>query len=1186
MTFLSLLSFEFRYLLKNWAVPAFALGFAAFSFLLGFQGAVPAGVNYTSEYVLFFKMGLLSLGIVFALMFLVDHSILREKKYGMEGLIFSTPLSKKDFFLVRWLGIHAMTLVLVVCALVGFYLGIYFSDLDPERYGPISFNSSLSVMGILLIPSTLICGSIIFCTGLLSKNSLAIYASSVFIYVLYIICSIYFNSPLLANTTPKSTEDLYWAALLDPFGLSAFFEQTTYWTPFEKNNQSVSFTGLLLWNRILWTVLTSTFLIGAYFRLNLRPELSEKGKTKEAKEELYQKPKQLNPIPKQIQNLFLKPFGSLLQLDLQFIFKNWAFWAIVGLWFLLAFPEIYDKIYAGGAYGEQYLPSSTILMDRVQQPLLIFGVLILLFFSGELTWRTKEQRFVEILSATPTGNGLLFGARFSSLLLSLTLLIFITLFLCWGFQAIQGQISHHSLALLILFLHPGITWLIYAILFLIIQSFSPTKYVGMGISVILFALVHGPLGPALGLSHPFLFLGKIPIPVYSDLAGWVHEWKTFWYYSFLWIFVSMILLTFTFQKAQWGWQRIQKTTRTSISKLILAFSILSFSILLIFGLIRLNQKSIYQSPKEWIQNSYEYEVFYKSFEKNPILNFSELKIDVDLFPSEGKFLALVSGKLQNPGPLPIKQMMVTEKTPLKDFWVESLDHLEKNEKLGVSILHFDHVIEPGESLSFSFETGDSTQIFHSVKSIQSNGTYLNFRDFAPYFGYSESREIQDPQERKRRSLPEKPSSFSLRESHDRIEKNLVKVKFQAIISTESPQIVISSGDLINQSSIGNRSHFQFQSQEKILPAIAFFSGNYEKSSLETNGKTIQVFSLPEHSDQNKQHLETISKGLNILENYFGPYPYETLGVVEIPDFWGFGGYAHPGVISMVEGNFFQIKPSGNNQFDLQKKRIIHEVAHQWFGHLLAPKNLPGAGFFVEGLAKYSEAILMESLNGKGDLWRLTDQANQVYFRGKASAQELEKPISKMEAQSYLSYGKSLLSLLAIEEAIGRKKVISTLRKVIDESRKSPDPTLTMEQFLHELKQGLNASQLLQIEESLEDMIHYELSIKDVQTHRIKGGKYRTELTYKALKFRTNRDGSIHEIPMNELITISALKSHPKDKLSIEDIILETQVKILSGEGKIQIESEYQPIWMGLDPWGTRPDPNRTDNFFPFQRISD
>lgn len=228
---------------------------------------------------------------------------------------------------------------------------------------------------------------------------------------------------------------------------------------------------------------------------------------------------------------------------------------------------------------------------------------------------------------------------------------------------------------------------------------------------------------------------------------------------------------------------------------------------------------------------------------------------------------------------------------------------------------------------------------------------------------------------------------------------------------------------------------------------------------------------------------------------------------------------------------------------------------------------------------------MESLNGKGDLWRLTDQANQVYFKGRASAQELEKPISSMEGQSYLSYGKSLLSLLAIEESLGRKKVISTIRKAIDEGRKSPDPSLTMEQFLHELKQGLNASQLLQIEESLENMIHYELSIKDVQTHRIKGGKYRTELTYKALKFRTNRDGSIHEIPMNEMITISALKSHPKDKLSMEDIILETQVKILSGEGKIQIESEDQPIWMGLDTWGTRPDPNRTDNFFRINSYS-
>lgn len=1179
MTFLSLLSFELRYLLKNWSVPAFAIGFAAFSFLLGFQGAVPAGVDYTSEYVLFFKMGLLSLGLVFAMMFLVDHSILREKKYGMEGLIFSTPISKKEFFLVRWLGIQGVTLLLILFALSGFYLGICFSDLDPERYGPFSLQSSLSVLAILLVPSTLICGSIIFCTGLLSKNSIAIYASAVFIYVLYIICSIYFNSPLLANTSPKSSEDLYWAALLDPFGLSAFFEQTNYWTPFEKNTRSISFSGLLVWNRIFWFFGIIGLAIGTYFKLNLREESKEKTKFNKSDIDIGEKHSEAFPLTKQTQKLFLKPFGSLLGLDLQFIFKNWAFWAIVGLWFLLAFPEIYDKIYAGGAYGEQYLPSSSILMDRVQQPLLIFGILILLFFSGELIWRAKENRFVEILGATPVGNGLLFGSRFSSLILSLALLIVLTISLCIGFQGIESQISIHSFALLSLFLQPGITWLIYAILFLIIQSFSPSKYVGMGISVILFALFHGPLGPALGLSHPFLLLGKIPEPIYSDVAGWVNDWYTFWYFAFLWTLVSVILLGFAFQKSKWGWQRIQKTGSKLYSKIILNFSIFSFLGFLCFGVYHLQGKANYQSPKERTQNAFDYETLYKIYEDDPILNYSELKIEVDLFPSESKYLTQVSGLLQNPGPLPIKQMMMTEKIPLKNFWVESLDQLEKNEKLGVSIVHFDHAIEPGESLSFSFETGDSTQLFHSVKSIQSNGTYLNFRDFAPYFGYSESREIQDPQERKRRNLPVKPNPFFVEESHDRVEKNLMKVSFQAKVSTEFPQLVISSGVLINQSTQGNRTHFQFQSQEKILPAVAFFSGNYEKSSMESSRKTIEIFSVSEHADQNMKHLETMSKSLQILESLFGPYPFSNITIAEIPGFWGFGGYAHPGVISMVEGNFFQIKPVENDQFDLQQKRIIHEAAHQWFGHLLAPKNLPGAGFFVEGLAKYSEAIVLDSLVGKGKLWTLTDQANQVYFRGRAAALELENPISSMEGQSYLSYGKSLLSLLAIEESLGRKKVISTIRKVIDEGRKSPDPTQTMEQFLHELKQGQNASQLLQIEESLEDMIHYELSIKDFQTHRTKGGTYRTELTYKALKFKTNRDGSIQEIPMNEMITISALKSHPKDKLSMEDIILETQVKIHSGEGKIQIESENQPRWMGLDPWGTRPDPNRTDNFF-------
>ena len=50
------------------------------------------------------------------------------------------------------------------------------------------------------------------------------------------------------------------------------------------------------------------------------------------------------------------------------------------------------------------------------------------------------------------------------------------------------------------------------------------------------------------------------------------------------------------------------------------------------------------------------------------------------------------------------------------------------------------------------------------------------------------------------------------------------------------------------------------------------------------------------------------------------------------------------------------------------KRVIHEVAHQWWGHTLSAKPVAGGSLFVEGFAKYTEAVVMEKMYGKSALY--------------------------------------------------------------------------------------------------------------------------------------------------------------------------------------------------------------------------
>jgi hypothetical protein len=149
--------------------------------------------------------------------------------------------------------------------LIGYALAVTFSDLDPERVGAFHLTSYVRAWLLIVVPNILVCSALAFATSTLCKSNLATYVSAIFIYMLYMISSMFLNSPLMAQSVPASAEGMDLAALADPFGIAAFFEQTQFWTPFQKNTQFLSFSGLYMWNRVLWVALTTCVLFGTYF---------------------------------------------------------------------------------------------------------------------------------------------------------------------------------------------------------------------------------------------------------------------------------------------------------------------------------------------------------------------------------------------------------------------------------------------------------------------------------------------------------------------------------------------------------------------------------------------------------------------------------------------------------------------------------------------------------------------------------------------------------------------------------------------------------------------------------------------------------------------------------------------------------------------------------------------------------
>ena len=104
---------------------------------------------------------------------------------------------------------------------------------------------------VIVVPTILFATALLFAIATITRSAIATYTASVFIYCFYLATAALTGSPLMAASSPGAGGGTA-AALLDPFGLSSFFEVTRYWTIAEKNHRFVALQGSLLINRLLW----------------------------------------------------------------------------------------------------------------------------------------------------------------------------------------------------------------------------------------------------------------------------------------------------------------------------------------------------------------------------------------------------------------------------------------------------------------------------------------------------------------------------------------------------------------------------------------------------------------------------------------------------------------------------------------------------------------------------------------------------------------------------------------------------------------------------------------------------------------------------------------------------------------------------------------------------------------------
>ncbi|RPJ41466.1 MAG: hypothetical protein EHM19_11885, partial [Candidatus Latescibacterota bacterium] len=672
---------------------------------------------------------------------------------------------------------------------------------------------------------------------------------------------------------------------------------------------------------------------------------------------------------------------------------------------------------------------------------------------------------------------------------------------------------------------------------------------------------------------------------YSDMNGFGHFLAARLWFGLYWTLFAALLVAL----ASLLWPRgtasalRERLTEARLrfgrrEKTVVAALLAGFLLTGAWIFLNTNVRNRYLSPSTVRRERAEYERKYERHQNALQPRLVSVDLDVDIAPSKRAVRAEGVYRAVNRGSARIDTVHVSIEPGVRvdRFHFGGAAPLVHDEELGYYSYALDDPLEPGDSLAFAFDVSVRNPGFvnhGSNTSVVRNGTFIDNKAFLPMFGYDAARRLVDPNERKKQGLPPAPRMAAVDDlfarRNNQISSDADWIEFRAAVTTDSGQIAIAPGYLVEERAEGARRRFVYEMDAPILNYYAFLSADYEVRRDRWKDVAIEIYHHPGHGYNVDRMIEAIRKSLDYYTEKFSPYQHRQVRIVEFPLYRDFA-QSFPNTIPFSESIGFIADLEDEEKIDYVFYVTAHEVAHQWWAHQVCGADVQGATLITEALAQYSALMVMEKEYGPEKMRRFLKYELDRYLRGRGGESIEEMPLLLVEDQPYIHYRKGSVAFYGLRDWIGEDALCGALAAYIDSAGFQEPPWTNSLELLAFLRAATPDSLRPVLADLFETITLFDNRIEEARSRPIEGGRYAVALDVRTSKERADGKGVLTEVPVDDRVDIGVFDTGG------EPLYLRKH-RLTGGAATIEIEVDREPAEAGIDPYNKLIDRNSDDN---------